>query len=184
MNFSFIKNTLSQIPSEILYFLKRALLIFLVWQLFYLFILYPTGFPDKQLTKITAQSTAFLYQQLVNKKTTIDFESRPGRVTVVYLNGKPSIGIADACNALGLYVLYVSILFCFKAPVKRKIIFSIIGCIMIFMLNNLRCFLLAWVYFHDFKFFNFAHHYLFSSIIYILIFCLWALFIKRLKNVD
>ncbi len=184
MKFASIRNTILQLPPEVLYFLKRAVLIFIAWQLLYYLVLFPTGFPDKQLTDVTAKSTAFLYQQLVNKNTTIDFKNRADGVTIVYLNNKPSVGIADGCNALGLYVLYVSILFCFYAPLKRKIIFSILGCIAIFILNNLRCFLLAWVYFHKMQYFNFAHHYLFAIIIYALIFGMWALYIKRLKHAE
>lgn len=181
MNTTFIKDALSQIPPEVRYFLKRALIIFISWQLLYNLVLFPAAFPDKQLTNATAKSTSFLYQQLINKNTQITFKEKPDGITIVYVNGRQTIGIADHCNALGLYVLYVALLFCFKAPLKRKIIFSIAGCGLIFILNGFRCFMLTWLYLKQFHFFDFIHHYVFSTIIYILIFFMWVLFIRRLK---
>jgi len=171
-----------QIPPEIKYFLLRGLLIFICWQLLYSLVLLPSGVPDRQLTDVTAKSTAFLYRNLVNANTDVAFKTHPDGITTVYLDHKPSISIADPCNALGLYVLYVSILFCFKAPLKRKIIFSIAGCISIFLLNGIRCFLLAWLYQRKVHFFDFVHHYIFSTIIYVFIFFMWVWFIKLMRN--
>ena len=177
-----INNLRLQVPPEVRYFLMRGLLIFVAWQVLYYLVLSPMGIPDKQLTEVTAKSTAFLYQHLVDKNTQVAFSTRPDGITTVYLNNKASISIADPCNALGLYVLYVSILFCFRAPLKRKIIFSIMGCVSIFLLNGIRCFLLAWLYQKKVHFFDFVHHYIFSTIIYVFIFCMWVWFIKKMKN--
>ncbi|MDQ6757809.1 MAG: exosortase/archaeosortase family protein [Bacteroidota bacterium] len=184
MKFQLIRNTLLQIPPEIKYFFLRATVIFIVWKLLYHLVLFPTRFPDKQLTEVTAQSTAFLYQQLVDKNTQIAFKEQTnaeGVLTTVYLNHIPSIRIADACNALGLYVLYVSLLFCFRTPLRRQLIYAVVGCISIFILNGLRCFLLTWMYLKQARFFDFAHHYLFQISVYIFIFFMWIFYIKKVS---
>lgn len=181
----YIQKTLSQIPAEIRTFFVRAIVIFIAWLLLYNLVLFPTRTPDRQLTEITAKSTGFLYNLFINSDTKVAFkENRTGDLisTTIYLDNKAVISIADACNALGLYVLYVSILFCFKAPLKRKIIFSLAGCAAIFIMNGLRCFMLAWLYMKQSQFFSFAHHYLFQISVYLVIFFMWTLYIKRLKK--
>ena len=185
MKLSYIKDLISQIPVEIRYFFKNALIIFIVWSLLYNLVLFPLRIPDRQLTNVTARTTAFLYHIFINEKTQVSFKEKSSGdllYTTIYLDNKAVISIADPCNALGLYVLYISILFCFKAPLKRKIIFSIAGSAVIFILNGLRCFLLTWLYIKKSQFFSFAHHYLFLISIYLVIFFMWTLFIKKLKN--
>lgn len=186
MNLLFIKNTWLQIPAEIRHFFKRALIIFIAWNLLYNLVLFPTRVPDRQLTNITAESTAFLYHTFINSETQVSFKEKRNAdllYTTIYLDNKAVISIADPCNALGLYVLYVSILFCFRAPLKRQILFSLAGCAAIFILNGLRCFLLTWLYIKKSQFFSFAHHYLFLISIYLFIFFMWTLFIKKIKLV-
>ena len=184
MIFSFIKKTVLQIPVEIRQFFKRAILIFIAWNLLYNLVLFPSRIPDRQLTNITARITAFLYHTFVDNKTQVSFKEtiNEGQVfTTVYLDHIPAVSIADPCNALGLYVLYISILFCFSAPLKRKIIYSAVGCAIIFIANGLRCFGLTWMYIRKVPWFSFAHHYLFLVFIYAVIFFMWVSFIKKLK---
>ena len=42
---------------------------------------------------------------------------------MLYLDGKKIVGVADACNALELFVLYLGFLIAYPSSVKRKLLF-------------------------------------------------------------
>ncbi len=184
---SYKKGEVPSVPEEIKDFLKRALILFVCWKLLFHLILFPTRFPDKQLTYATANSTTFLYKKLMNEPRVVFKEvNRSGVVSnVIYINRKRAIGIADSCNGLELYVLYIGFLFCFPIDIKRKILFTIAGIAGIFILNAFRCFGLAWLFLNNYSIANFAHHYLFKMVIYAAIFYTWALYCQKyLRNVE
>ena len=176
-------STWKQAPAPVRLFLSRALIIFVVWKLLYHLFLYPIGFPDKLLTNLTGVSTSFLYRNLMNEPV-IFFrdELRSGvKMAVVYIQNKRVIGVADGCNGLELYVLFIAFLFCIPTNIKRQIAFTLIGTAVIFISNGFRCFALAWLFLHNYSWANFAHHYLFKMVIYSMIFYMWIVYVKK-KN--
>ena len=87
--------------------------------------------------------------------------------------------VADPCNALELYVLYLGFLFSFPASLKRVLLFSIVGIVVIYSANIIRLAALASMNIHRIKAIDMAHHYVFKLIVYGLIFGLWVLFTKK-----
>jgi exosortase/archaeosortase family protein len=181
------KSILNTIPTEIRTFLIRAGVIFITWKLLYHLLLFPTRFPDKQLTQLTAAATSIVYTTLNNNTTAVYRETvKPGRynknavvsVAVIYINNKRGIGIADGCNGLELYVLYIGFLFCFPFHLKRKLIYTLFGICGIFIMNTLRCYGLTYLFLHNYSIAEFAHHYLFKIIIYAAIFFTWTKYAK------
>jgi exosortase/archaeosortase family protein len=176
------KENLLQMPKEVRSFLKRALIIFIVWKLLYHLLLFPIRMPDRQLTDWTAMSTAFLYHNVLHHADVV-FKEEYGEVhfpkAALYIDGKRSIGIADPCNALELFVLYIGFIFCIPASFKRRFLFITIGSIAIFVANSFRCLGLSWLHYHNYAIADFAHHYLFKMVIYAMIFYAWVLYSKK-----
>ena len=172
--------SLAGIPPVVKRFLLRALIIFICWKLLYHPFLFPVRVPDKQLTHITADVTAWVYKIIIGGEISIT-ETPRGEFpkAIFYINGQRGIGIADPCNGLELYVLYIGFLFCLPQPKKKMLLYITGGLAVIFVLNILRCVALAWLNLHDYAVADFAHHYLFKMIVYGVIFYLWVLYSKK-----
>jgi exosortase/archaeosortase family protein len=165
------KKTYFDLPLNLRRFLVRAIVLFVAWELLYNLLLKPTGIPDAQLTHFVVVYThkilAHFYANAVYTGASI------------YLNGKLSIIIAPACNALELLVLYVGFLMCIPTNAKRFWLFTIGGLALIVVLNVLRCVALAMLFYNEHPIADFAHHYLFKIFIYGVIFYLWILYSKK-----
>jgi len=100
-------------------------------------------------------------------------------VAVIYYQRENALSVADACNALELFVLYAGFIICFPSSTKRKIVFTIGGILFIFLINVLRCAGLTWIFTFHPQYGDFSHHFLFTFIVYACIFLLWIWFSKK-----
>jgi exosortase/archaeosortase family protein len=174
-----LKAQLNEVPVFVRRFMQRALVIFMAWKLLYHLILVPTKFPDYQLSQLTAHSTGTAYQYMFGQKVSYQ-EQNTSTIPKIYLymDGQRGIGIADGCNGLELYILYMGFIFCLPTTVKRQLAFIAAGILGIYLLNNMRCIALAWMYLQGYPT-DFAHHYVFKAIIYVLIFATWVKYSKK-----
>jgi exosortase/archaeosortase family protein len=167
--------------SLLAFFLKLFVLI-IIWECSYHFILKPAGLPDKPLTNtITSGVTNSI--NLFSSASSVYTWFRNDAMTADYLlkNGKLVFFIADDCNGLSLIVIYLGFIILMPYSIKRKIIFSIGGIIVLTIANIIRCSLLYWIYKAHPDMFDFNHHYLFTILMYLLIFYGWILFTKKGK---
>jgi exosortase/archaeosortase family protein len=163
------------------FFLKLFALV-VIWECSYHFILQPSQIPDKQLTNIITSGTikfinlyspaSFVYTYTRDLSVASDF---------IFQNNKLIFIIADGCNGLSLIAIYLGFIILMPYPIKRKIIFGIGGVIILTIANIIRCTLLYWIFKKYPASFDFNHHYLFSILMYLLIFYGWILFTKRGK---
>jgi exosortase/archaeosortase family protein len=176
-----IASTWLNIPVLVRSFLTRAIVVFIIWKLLYHVLLFPIRIPDKDLTGLTATSTTLLYRNLLNEPLVVSREETKGNIakSVLYVNNTKAISIADSCNGLELYVLYIAFLICLPTSLKRQLAFAVVGVLVIFILNAFRCFGLAWLFLNNYTWANFAHHYIFKMIIYGLMFYTWIVYSKN-----
>lgn len=183
-----IKTTWQSIPVEVQQFLKRALVIFIIWKLLYHLFLFNGRIIDKPLTDFSARGAAEIMRifypnsQLFVKEecgVSAEFNNDMACMDFLWMDGKKIVGVADFCNALELYVLYIGFLLAFPASVKRVILFSVIGIVVIYIANIIRLAALASMNMHRMRAVDMAHHYVFKMIVYALIFGLWVLFTKK-----
>jgi exosortase/archaeosortase family protein len=97
---------------------------------------------------------------------------------VLILDKKKIIGVADICNGLELYVLYIGFLCAFPSSVIKKIVFILLGVFIIYFANVFRLVGLATMNLKQSNSIEMAHHYLFKMIVYTLIFVMWVLFAR------
>jgi len=185
-----IKKTWIEIPTEVQTFLKRALVIFIVWKLLYTFILFPSKTPDTQLRNATSWGTVQLLKWKFPQNIFL-IEHRAGtdklsgeeiNSDIILKNNRKIIGIADPCNGLELYILHISFLFCFPAGIIKIITYILAGSAIIYVANILRCYFIALMNMERFNLIEVAHHYVFKIIMYAVIFGLWVLFLKTNKQ--
>jgi len=129
-----------------------------VWKIFYLSFLLPKRVLDEPLTRGIGFSTVAVLNlvagdhiytgRLIADSADIDGVIFRGNVVGIYRNSERTLTVADPCNGLELMVLYIGFLVCFPAPLKRKLIFGAAGCLLICILNVIRCSALVGIYIH------------------------------------
>lgn len=159
------------LPANIKPIVIRGVLLVIGWTLLYKYILGPSGIPDNQLSKLvqigTAELLSWFYQNVTQAGT------------VVYIDGTASVSIGHQCNGLELTALYVGFLLCFPSNIKKLLIYGIAGFVAIYLLNVIRCAVLAVMYINHNDLTDFAHHYAFKLVIYAVVFYGWVLYTKK-----
>jgi len=183
-----ISTSIQQIPAPIKTFLRRALVILIIWEIVYLFILMPNRVIDRPLSMFTGNATASFFgwikgtdQAYCKGVTTTEYLegfTLSYEKATIFLGPKRLIGIADGCNGLSLFVLFVGFIIAYPGKIYFKVIYSIIGIVLIVLLNISRCTGLALVHNAYPQLTEFAHHYLFNMITYAVVFYLWVQFVK------
>ncbi len=183
-----LKSTWQTIPTEVQRFLKRALIIFIIWKLIYHLFLFNGRVIDKPLTDWSTKGAEKIMQifypesKLMVKEETkpdVEYKNEIDHMDFLFLDGRKIIGVADACNALELYVLYLGFLFAYPSSLKRVGLFSLVGILVIYLANCIRLAGLASMNMYRINAVDMAHHYVFKMLVYGLIFGLWVLFTRK-----
>lgn len=182
-----------QLPAGARRFLIKATLMFVAWKGIYILVLLPQEIPDAWLIRKTAEGTCQLlnigYSHLNYYPQHLQGLRRYGDAVVlesysfIHNNlGQPVLGIFNSCTALELMILYTGFILCFSAPWLRKLLFSLLGILGIYMANILRSSLLVAIKVSVPVYFDMAHKYLFNLVLYVFIFLLWMAFVRSLPG--
>jgi exosortase/archaeosortase family protein len=176
------------IPSTVRSFLLKALVCFVIWKIAYHLYIMPNRLLYVPLTiQVTAhakQLLSLVYPQKHFTITEVAVNNNSDFFGIsIFSNGKKVITLLDACNGLELYIIYISFIVCLPSNLKRMLLFISLGTIGIYMLNVIRCVVLGVLNINRSLYVDFAHHYLFTMVVYIAIFIGWAFYInKRIYN--
>ena len=163
----------------ILFCIKLAVA-FAAWYFISGTFLSPTRVINKPLTNIITVSVVSCIDLLSPSAATVNFaESKYHPGNNLIRNNKIVLGIFDSCNSSDLIFTYVIVILLLPYPVKRKILFSLGGIIVITIANIIRIVALYYIYQYHKEAFVFSHEYLFTVLMDILIFYGWLLFIKK-----
>jgi exosortase family protein XrtF len=159
-------------------FLAKFIILYLVLNLLYGFYINSYDpYPDPVTTIVAEQTSAVLalfgeenqtYAQ--NSKTGVWISSPERSVLSVY----------EGCNGLNVFIIFFSFLLAYGKPRKALIWFIPLGAVVIHVFNLARIGLLYHVtlYYPDLTYFT--HKYLFTAIIYGVIFLLWLLWVLKI----
>ncbi len=170
-----------QAPIVVKRFIKRALLLLVFWNLVYLNFIKPDRRIDDSLTFITTKATV----KCLNDWYCTGFSQKPYYSVgsgyfgeEICIQGKQVLIILQPCNALSLFALYVSFLICVPGKKLKMVLYLINGILIIFCLNVIRLYALAWLNMNRPQWTYFAHHYAFTTIVYSVIFGLWVMYLN------
>jgi len=164
-------------------FIIKSVLCVGLWRLLYTYILQPLKFPDKILTKIIGEGT-ILFINLFGRRSlpkAYCIESKYGGEVILVRANHIILRIGDACNGLELMLIYVGVISLLPGDNKRKAAYIGCGLILLMIANMLRCAGLEWVFEFYRPMFETTHHYLFTLVMYILIFIGWTMYINKGK---
>lgn len=171
-NPSFNKNVRS-------FFIRLAILASL-WFVSYHIILKPPRIIDRPLTNFLTATVATSINIIAPSNNPVTWAEHDGyNGAKLVLNNKKVFGVWDVCNGIDLMFIYVSIIILLPYPAKRKLVFCLGGIVAIILANIIRIVALYFIYVHYRSAFDFSHHYLFTLLMYVLIFYGWLLFIKK-----
>ncbi|HMO61121.1 MAG TPA: exosortase/archaeosortase family protein [Ferruginibacter sp.] len=161
-----------------LFFIRLALL-GTVWFFVYHLTLKPARTIDRPLTNFLAAAVTKCINVLSPSVPEITWKETASRNAQLVQNGKKVFGIWDVCNGIDLMYIYVGIIVLLPYSIKRKLVFSFVGIAAIILANIVRIGALYYIYMYQRKAFDFSHHYLFTILMYILIFYGWLLYTKK-----
>jgi exosortase/archaeosortase family protein len=147
---------------------------------------------NRPLTKFIAQQSTNLLEVIhpndrftykLNLSTDwLDDELKLNYNQIVSRNNQPILLIADPCNGLELYALYLGFILAIPLGTFRlRLLFILLGTPFLVFANILRCMALIELQIALNQYFDFYHHFLFKAMMYGTIFCLWAVYIKFQK---
>ena len=152
-------------------FAVRAGITFVSWMVIYYGLIIPDGRLNNYLTqKVIDGTTVGL--------SILGYETK-GEGNMVYIENQPVVLVADACNGLELFALYIGFLLCFPGKWKYKAFFIPIGLGLIFLINVIREIVLALNYKFFQETFDFNHKYTYVLVVYLFVFALWRYWLNR-----
>ena len=93
-----------------------------------------------------------------------------------------SINLDRGCVGRNVFLTFLAYIIATPADVRRKIIFSAVGCGIIVLLNILRVSMLVIVGHHCPEYFHFTHEYLFKYTLYAGVFLMWVIWTNKYRK--
>lgn len=172
-----MKSYLKDFKPTILFLTKFLVLYFVLNVAYGLYIDHYHPMPDPVTRWVSNHSNALL--QLFGSQTTCQDRSDIPAVNIK--NGHQAVlSIFEGCNGLNVSIIFVAFLLSFGRPQQKLLWFIPLGLVVIHLTNLMRITLLYSVSVNLPQFMYFAHKYLFTAIIYIVIFGVWYVWINFL----
>lgn len=95
---------------------------------------------------------------------------------------KNVVSVFEGCNSINVMIVFFAFIIAFKGSVRSTIIFTVLGLLMIYIINLLRVALLFEVAYYYPQHLYFFHKYLFTAIIYLIVFAIWYIWIQRVRS--
>lgn len=161
------------------FFLKLSLLFF-CWFFLYVLVLREPRFIDRPLTNLISSIVSTTLNSILPSTDYITVTANPHEKAEVFLNknGSRVLRISDGCNGLDLIFIFCSVIFLLPGSTKKKLLYSSTGIASIIIADVLRIISLYFIYVYYQSQFEFSHHYVFTILMYILIFMGWFSFIN------
>lgn len=151
--------------------------LYLIWFFGYERYLAVDGRLDTALThNIAAISASVL--RVFGYNATIDSAD----LTMILMDGKPTVFIATFCDGMVLYALFTGFVLAFPGSSPHKVWFIPVGILLIYIVNVLRIVALCLNHYYSKSTVEFNHHYTFAFIEYGFICLLWLWWATRLAE--
>ena len=133
--------------------------------------------PDPITKIVTYQSAALI--SLAEDNITVGHINDSANVPIMQ-HDRRVINVFEGCNSVNVMIVFISFIVAYSGTWKKNITFGLIGVVLIYLANLLRVAFLFLVakYYPDNLYF--VHKYLFTGVIYVLVFFLWYLWVKRI----
>lgn len=158
-------------------FLAKFLALYLAGNLVYG--LYVTSYNPRTdpATRIVTENTAMVLGVCGWDVSIQDHSRKPN--TMIMRGGKEVISVYEGCNGINTAIIFIAFVVAFGPVSKRMLWFLPLGLVIIHLVNLGRIGLLFYVVEYMPDYLYFTHKYLFTAILYGVIFLLWVWWVKR-----
>ena len=163
---------------RILSFILTGSGLYVLWFLVLTLVIQPYGLIDIWLTTTTTEVSGFVLGLMGYDYAMSIFEES----CLIYLNGYSILLVAHPCNGLELHALFAIFIISFPSDYKAKLWYIPLGMVSIAMVNVIRVVALTLIAYYWPNYLDFNHTYTFTIIVYMFIFFLWLIWIKRLES--
>lgn len=155
-------------------FILKGVGLYLLWYLIYDNWLLKDGWIDHFLIDHLVKSTSFILELLgYNVFMYAD---------AVGIDGTHGVLIGAPCNGLSLFALFAGFIIIFPGKWVYKLVFIPLGIVLIHVINVLRLVGLALVVLYHPTSLEFNHKYTFTVIVYIFVFVMWMIWVKKFST--
>lgn len=161
-----------KLDKKIIFFFIKALLLYLLWYVLYDLWLVKVGWLDHFLINSIISISEILLN-LFNYPIFIYDQ-------VIGIDGSHGVYIGTPCDGADIMALFVGFIILFKGKIKDKIWFSMVGVLIIHIVNVLRVFVLILLAFYHPDTLDFNHKYTFTILMYLLVFFGWVIWVNKL----
>ncbi|GJM61489.1 archaeosortase/exosortase family protein [Persicobacter diffluens] len=163
-----------------IHFVLKGAGLYAIWQMIYYGLLTPYGNLDPWLTAMVADHSTEIINNFFD---TMPFMciSDGANGKVVCIDDKVFIQIAHSCNGQVLYPIYAGFLILLPGKNWKKLILILGGTAVIYFSNIGRVISLLHIQLYYPQYLDISHHYIFTILVYSVIFILWLMGMKWLK---
>lgn len=155
-----------------LLFLARFLAVYVVGNVLYGLFIESYGHHPDPATRVVTQQTAALLRATGEEVTA---EDNPfGAQVLINNDGGTVLRVFEGCNGINVMIVFVAFIVAFGGPLRKMAWFTLMGLLVIHLANLLRVSLLYVVATRFEEYFYLYHKYLFTAILYVLVFGLWV----------
>jgi exosortase family protein XrtF len=162
------------------FFLVKALLLYVLWAISYRLFLHEKSpidfFLIDNITSATANILQIFGYQMMTLPADVD------TLGVVGIDGSHGVLIGYPCNGLELFALFAGFVVAYPGNIKTKLWFIPLGLLSIHLLNIIRVIGLALLAYHAPEKLEFNHTYTFTFIVYSFVFVLWIIWALKLSG--
>ena len=161
-------------------FLLRFLGVYVIGNIVYGLWIESYGTVADPITQLVSVNSAYFLKSLGLEAAIVTGNNVPN--VALQLNGTTVVNVYEGCNAINVSILFVAFLFAYKTSLLRTLIYSFLGLLAIYFFNILRVaglFIVA-NYFPDTLYL--MHKFVFTGIIYALVFFLWYLWVAKFSR--
>jgi exosortase family protein XrtF len=135
--------------------------------------------PDP-MTRTTTTQTASVLKLVGYEAEVSDNPLRP----TVFLKAHEQVVISvfEGCNGINVMIVFIAFVFAYQGKSLNIFVFIIAGLIIIHFANLARIGLLYYIARFEPDFFYYFHKYLFTAILYVVVFSMWILWVARFNG--
>lgn len=166
---------ISPTEKKALRFIGAFLALYLGWVMLYEWLIQPWGWLDQVVINDSSRWALF-FMESIGYDT---FMGNHDTIRTIGIQGTSGLWIGDPCDGISLFALFSIFILAYPGKWLHKLWYIPLGITIIHFLNIFRISALCIMLVNHPNWLEFNHTYLFQILMYILVFALWFIWIKR-----
>lgn len=147
--------------------------------IYWLYISSKGNAPD-EITRAVSSQTAWILNRLGYDTTEVPNSVGP---TVFLMTGERVVlNIYEGCNGINVFIVFAAFIVAFSGSLKKTLWFIPVGILILYVTNLVRLILLYWTATSYYRYFYYVHKYIFTAIIYAVVFILWMIWVNKFNE--